>query len=271
MPTSADALAAVNTFNSTRKTSAQAQAEAEAKYGVSDLASRVSSLRSLTSNLTDAVEGVDSSVTGRTSGTFTNEAQRSALVNRERQPILGELSKTSNNLNLAQGDLTGAQSMAGQMASSIISDENSRYQSLLDQYNANVAEEQRRAESERWMQEFQYKREQDKKAYELRMQEYALQRQAAKSNLSTILAQITESNAARAAATTTAPAAPSAQDQRDYNFVKNLIAQVNSGDGTLVGTVLGQARSGNERSKNLMRQFYSLQGRDIPANFRSFL
>ena len=154
MATSAEAQAALNSFNQTRTTAQSAQAEAESKYGVSDLASRVSDLRALTKNLTSSVEGVDKSVTGRTSGTFTTEAQRAALVNKERQPILQQLNNESQNLNVAQGDLTNAQSLAGQMASAVISDQNTKYQSLMDQYNAAVQEEARKAEEDRWWKQF---------------------------------------------------------------------------------------------------------------------
>lgn len=61
------------------------------------------------------------------------------------------------------------------------------------------------------------------------------------------------------------------QQQNDYNFVKGLIEKVQGGDGTSVSMIIKQARDGNQRSRDIMRAFYELQGRPIPANFRAFL
>lgn len=69
----------------------------------------------------------------------------------------------------------------------------------------------------------------------------------------------------------TQQAAPQAQQQRDYNFVKNLIGQVNGGNGATVSLILSQAKKGDARSKEVMRAFYQLQNKPIPPNFRSFL
>lgn len=65
--------------------------------------------------------------------------------------------------------------------------------------------------------------------------------------------------------------APPQQQQQDYNFVKGLIDQVNSGNGTSIALILKQAKQGDARSKEIMRAFYQLQKKEIPANFRSFL
>lgn len=125
--------------------------EAETKYDIAGQKDRLSSLRGLVSNLSSSVEAVDPSVTGRTSGTFTTEGQRQALVSRERQPILNDLGKQQQALGIQQQGFSESQNLATQMASALISQDQQTYQRLLDQYNVAkqseaVAEEQRRAE-----------------------------------------------------------------------------------------------------------------------------
>ncbi len=122
--------------------------EAEAKYDITGKKDRLSSLRGLVGNLQSSVEAVDPSVTARTSGTFTTEGQRSALVNRERQPILGSLAKEQQALGIEQQGFAESQNLATQMASALMNQDQTTYQKLLDQYNtAKTAEdtaEQRR-------------------------------------------------------------------------------------------------------------------------------
>jgi len=116
--------------------------EAEAKYDITGKKDRLSSLRGLVGNLQSSVEAVDPSVTARTSGTFTTEGQRSALVNRERQPILGSLAKEQQALGIEQQGFAESQNLATQMASALMNQDQTTYQRLLDQYNASLASEQ---------------------------------------------------------------------------------------------------------------------------------
>ena len=124
--------------------------EAENKYGIAERGQRLSSLRGLVGNLQSSVEAVDPSVTGRTSGTFTTEAQRQALVSRERAPILGDLAKQQSALGQEQAGYSEAQTLAGQLASSLINDDRQTYQRLLDQYNAAVASEKEAEDKRRF-------------------------------------------------------------------------------------------------------------------------
>lgn len=126
--------------------------ESEKKYEIPARMERLSSLRGLVGNLSSAVEAVDPSVTGRTSGTFTTEGQRQALVSKERTPILGDLSKQQGFLGEEQAGLTTAQSLSSQMASALMNEDQTTYQRLLDQYNAASASEQA-AEAKRQFQE----------------------------------------------------------------------------------------------------------------------
>jgi len=131
------------------------------QYGVGDSQTRLSALKGIVGNLQSSVEAVDPSVTGRTSGTFTTEGQRQALVSKEQAPILGSLNKQQGALTSEQGDLTQKQGLASQMASALLGDDKQKYQRLLDTYNQSAAQdtadEQRRQadqQSQQWAQQF---------------------------------------------------------------------------------------------------------------------
>lgn len=151
-PSSADAYKSLTAYKP--RTTADVMQESEAKYDIPGITGRLSKLRGLVGNLQSSVEAVDPSVTGRTSGTFTTEAQRQALVNRERTPILSDLSKQQGFLSDTQSEFGTAQSLASQMASALLTEDNRTYQRLLDQYNAARAAEQE-AEARRQFEETQ--------------------------------------------------------------------------------------------------------------------
>jgi len=140
MQSSAEAYNALQNYK--QLSSNDAISQAENKYGVNDSRTRLSGLKSLVGNLQTAVENVDPSVTGRTSGTFTTEGQRQALVNKEQQPILTNLGKQQQAYGEEQQNLNTSQGLASQMASALIADDTRSYQRLLDQYNSAVATEQ---------------------------------------------------------------------------------------------------------------------------------
>lgn len=141
MPSSAQALSTLSDFNSKRQSAQDIYNTANTQYDVTGGQQRASSLKGLVGNLQSSLDAVDPSVTGRTTGNFTTEGQRSALVNREQQPILGNLSKTQSNLGTEESNLSTSQGLASQLASAMISQDQTKYQSLLDQYNAAVAAE----------------------------------------------------------------------------------------------------------------------------------
>jgi len=147
-PSSAAAYQSLTAFKP--RTSTDVQGEADAKYDVAGSQTRLSSLRGLVGNLQSSVEAVDPSVTGRTSGTFTTEGQRQALVSKERAPILGDLSKQQGYASEAQQTLNTSQNLASQMASALLSDDKQTYQRLLDQYNAATAAEQAAEAKRQW-------------------------------------------------------------------------------------------------------------------------
>jgi hypothetical protein len=155
-PSTQSALDSVTNYKQLDPTAAASTANTT--YDVSGKQSRLSALQGLVGNLQSSVEAVDPSVTGRTSGTFTTEAQRSALVSKERAPILNSLSKEQGVASAAQGDLTQSQSLASQMASSLLSGDKQKYQQLLDTYNTLSAQDKQaeaKAEADRTFQEQQ--------------------------------------------------------------------------------------------------------------------
>lgn len=111
------------------------------QYGVGEADTRLSALKGIVGNLQSSVEAVDPSVTGRTTGTFTTEGQRQALVSKEQAPILGNLGKQQTAETAAQGDLTQKQGLASQMATALLNDDKAKYQRLLDTYNQNTAQD----------------------------------------------------------------------------------------------------------------------------------
>lgn len=141
-PSVSDAANALQSFNSSRTSPDAYLSQANNQYNVSGLGSQVSNLQSLVGNLQNSVAAVAPSVAGRTSGTFTTQAQRDALTNREQTPILSDLNQQNTALNTQQQQLGQAQSMAQQMAQSLMSGDQQKYQGLVDQYNAAEAADQ---------------------------------------------------------------------------------------------------------------------------------
>lgn len=140
-PSSQAALSSLTDFNNTRKSAQDITTQAQQQYGVPDSSARLSTIRGLVGNLQSSVNAVDPSVTGRTSGSFVTEGQRQALVNKERTPILGQLGEENTALGNEQQNFNTSSSLASQLASSVLSQDQTKYQGLLDQYNAAVASE----------------------------------------------------------------------------------------------------------------------------------
>lgn len=138
-PTTASAQSALSSYNAPSAQDVLSQANNQ--YGVGADQTRVSDLRGAVANLNSSLEAVDPSVTGRTSGTFTTEAQRSALVNKEQAPIQQNLSDRGTDLSNASSDLNQATGNAGTLAGAIMSQNQQQYQKLLDQYNAATAQD----------------------------------------------------------------------------------------------------------------------------------
>lgn len=144
LPSATDAYSALSSFKPQNPQDVINNANTQA--GVNSAETRVSDLRGAVANLNTSLNAVDPSVTGRTSGTFTTEAQRQALVSKEQQPIQTDLTARNQDLNLASGDLTTAQGRSNTLASAILAQDKDTYQRLLDQYNASSAYEKQQAD-----------------------------------------------------------------------------------------------------------------------------
>ncbi len=141
-PSSQQAYQSVQDFSKNRRSTQDIQNEAESKYNVSGISSRLSGLRTMVGNLENSLENVDPSVRSRTSGGFATEGQNQALINREQQPILGNLAKQQRAYGDTQQGFSMSSALAGDLARNIRSDDETAYQRLLDQYNAATAQEQ---------------------------------------------------------------------------------------------------------------------------------
>lgn len=113
---SAQALQQLTTYRSGRKNPFDILAEQKKKLGVDDVNSRVGKLRTAIINTENLLEGVDDSVTGRTSGTLTTDAARSRIVNLERQPIAKTLATQQSGLSAEQANLEAITNQAMQGA-----------------------------------------------------------------------------------------------------------------------------------------------------------
>lgn len=140
---SQSALSALNSFQPT--SSADILSQAQSKYGIPDLSNRVQALSGITNNLTNSIAAVDPSVTGRTAGSLVTEGQRSALVNRERQPLLTDLASNEQSLGTARSDLTTNQSFADKLAGALASDQTDKYNRLKTQYDVAKSAEDTKA------------------------------------------------------------------------------------------------------------------------------
>lgn len=139
LPSAADAATALSSYKAPN--SQDLLTQSQTKYGIPELQTRVQQLRGLTGNLTNAIAAVDPSVTGRTAGSFVTEGQRSALVNRERQPLLTDLGKQNQALGTATSELNTNRASASEEARAQQSDSQREYDRLLQTYNISSARE----------------------------------------------------------------------------------------------------------------------------------
>lgn len=103
------------------------------KLGIADARTSVQSLSKAILDNTNLVNNVDSSVTGRTSGSLVTEAQRQRLVGAEKAPLVQAGSTLAGNLTTAQTRQSDIERQA-QMESNLAGDTyKAKRQSLSDQ------------------------------------------------------------------------------------------------------------------------------------------
>lgn len=276
LPSVSDAYAALQNFNSSRKSAEDYLKQSNDTYDVNGAKNNVGALQGLVSNLRNSAAAVNPSVTGRTSGTFTTEGQRQALVAKESQPILNSLGQQQNALMDAEDNQQYAMNQANQMASLLTAQDQQKYSDLFNQYNvANSVDQFNKQQQAQAAALAEQQRQFNESLAEQRRQ-FDLTPRGGGGGIN--LGALGGGGAGvgggqlLGGATTNNPG-KSKQDQ-DYSFVKSLVDGINSGSsetGVLLGQTLAAARQGNERSKDIMRAFYQLKGIPIPQNFRSFL
>lgn len=149
LPSSADAYSALQGFDSTRPTATDYISKANSQYNVPQDQQQVSGLQGSINNLTQSLQGVAPSVQGRTSGTFTTAGQQSALINKEQAPIATDISNENSSLGTAQTNQAHDEDLANQMVQALLGQDNTKYQGLLDTYNAaSGSEKEQEAEKE---------------------------------------------------------------------------------------------------------------------------
>lgn len=129
-------------YDQNKVTSTDALNKALATYGVPEIRNTVSGLRTTVANTTNALNNVDPSVTGRTSGSLVTEAQRQKQVNNERAPIAGQLQSQTGALGQNEQDLNDALGQATTLATNQVNDYNAGRNALQSEYDTTYKREQ---------------------------------------------------------------------------------------------------------------------------------
>lgn len=139
---SQDALNQIVAYRNTIKDPSTILAEARNRYGIDSVNGRIQNLRGSITNTENLLNGVDASVTGRTSGTLTTEAQRQRIVANERQPISETLATQQSGLSNEQQNLTDLQGQAATDAQLTYGGQQDQLSYLKSIYDALFAKEQ---------------------------------------------------------------------------------------------------------------------------------
>lgn len=132
----------IQDYDATKRNSLDVLNEALGKYGVPEIRTRVSGLRSTLSNTERALDAVDPSVTGRTQGSNVTEAQRQRQVANERAPIMDQYGDISNSLSNESRNLSEQEQAARMVAEASITDWNTGRTALRDRYDTTYQREQ---------------------------------------------------------------------------------------------------------------------------------
>lgn len=129
-------------YDKSRVTATDATNAALSQFGVPEIRKTVSGLRTTIANTTGALNAVDPSVTGRTSGSLVTEAQRTKQVANERAPIAEQLGSQNQALSQNQADLSDALGQATQLANNQVNDWNTGRTALQNEYDTSYKREQ---------------------------------------------------------------------------------------------------------------------------------
>lgn len=118
------------------------------QLGLPDARTRVQALQSNLLNTENAIKAVDPNVTARTSGSLVTEAQRGRLVNMEKAPLTDTYSSQNQAYGQESGNLANLNQQAIQQAGLAESDYKNKRQSLADQLQLAVTQENQRIAKE---------------------------------------------------------------------------------------------------------------------------
>jgi hypothetical protein len=139
-------------YDATRKNSNDVLNDAMTKYGIPEIRSRVSGLRTTLSNTENALSAVDPSLRGRTGGSLVTQAQLSKQIADERAPIAEQYGQQSRALATESANQSDALSAAKLLAENQINDYNTGRQALTSRYeiaDSQERERRRREEADR--------------------------------------------------------------------------------------------------------------------------
>jgi hypothetical protein len=155
---SKQALQQLQSFKKSRKDPTEFLESAQQELGVQSEQERVAGLRSELAGTQELLKSIGPSVTGRTAGTLTTEGQRTALVAREREPVVEQLGEVQGAFGTAQASLADLISQAQTQAQLGIQGQTQELTALQDVYDRLFQQEteaQRRREAEREFEEMQ--------------------------------------------------------------------------------------------------------------------
>lgn len=173
-------------YDKSRKSSDKILNESMAQYGVPEIRNRVAGLRTTLTNTENALNAVDPSVTGRTSRSLVTEAQRSRIVNQEREPIAAQYGQQAGVLSNESANLTAQEQAANQLAQGRINDYQIGRTALQSQYNDAATREAKALAKAQADRAYKLQKQQADRSYKLSLRSAALaEKNASKSSRST--------------------------------------------------------------------------------------
>lgn len=157
--TSQDAFSQLTAFQKSRRNPNDILQESQTRLGLPSAEQRKVGLRGAISNTENLLKGVDPSVTGRTAGTFTSEAQRNRLVQLERAPIADQFTEQSRALEGETANVADLNARALTEAQLAASAQDKQENDLRSIYDILLAREQQAEEKRRYEEEQRIARE----------------------------------------------------------------------------------------------------------------
>lgn len=139
---SQEALSQLQTFQSSRRKPQDVLRERETQLGVPTSQQRLVGLRGAISNTENLIKNVDPSVSGRTQGSLVTEAQKSRLINMEREPLASQFTEQNRALEGETANMNELSRRALQDAQLQISADDAQQNSLQGLYGMLYQREQ---------------------------------------------------------------------------------------------------------------------------------